>query len=376
LTDVHCYDKHHQKKEPTSISEDEQFIEDKLEVASPPRRRRAPTTQYKSSRNRNRQRRKSVVQTSDSEDDPDGEFVIDHDTSKLKVEVVITSSARSSAHASDTVPESPGGSLFSEEEVEENVSSPVAARATAESSSTVAGAASGASEAQVLATPEVSSASSQTQTQKNVLKQKSKSPSMPAHRARVANPLVKFIDDPRIMQSVKAKLQKREAHVPSSTSTDAVSPATTTSNVNGTAGTSASTSKAVNRPSLLTAEKGHLTMQKGKYTPTPRNGISAGSGSRNMKSSATPDNSNETNTQGRGDDMQDVLMEIEAMSTQPAIMQPPSGDELLRLAGLDGGLGGDGGSDLPDFDADAEGVDDDELAGHGEVLQRVEDIST
>lgn len=209
----------------------------------------------------------------------------------------------------------------------------------------------------------------------------------PPHRARVTRPLVKFIEDPGIMESLKAKLSKQDSNR-EQTSDDADSGNKATNKTlpedagpsERAAGLSVATSvaakvgRSITRPSLLTASKGKLTSKKGIYK-NPNGSATNASSSKGVPSKddgetpAMPALESELDV----DDMQDVFMEVESMPTESSIVQPPSGEELLRLAGLEGQDGTDPDTGLPDFvDLDAEAVDDDAMSG---VNQQTGDVS-
>lgn len=136
---------------------------------------------------------------------------------------------------------------------------------------------------------------------------------IPAHRDRQANPLVKVADDPSLTHiegtiSTKAYAASRVPNNPSS-STDARSTETPQKRVKpGPGRDSAGLLKPKVHSSLLTAEKGTLKTIKGKYA--------------NSKIVATSSQKEEP-------------MKVDADMDNTDKEIPPSGQELLQLAGLD-----------------------------------------
>lgn len=135
---------------------------------------------------------------------------------------------------------------------------------------------------------------------------------IPAHRGRQANPLVKVADDPSLTHiegtiSTKAYAAGRVPNNPSS-STGPRTTATPQKRVKpGPGRDSAGLQKPKAQSSLLTAEKGTLKTIKGKY-PNIKAVATSSQEEESMKADANMDN------------------------THKAI--PPSGQELLELAGL------------------------------------------
>ncbi|TDL21583.1 hypothetical protein BD410DRAFT_789706 [Rickenella mellea] len=193
------------------------------------------------------------------------------------------------------------------------------------------------------------------------------SSSLPVHRARAANPLIKFVDEPletpftggRISAKARilARMNTGQSEGGGSSSvvgkdsnsngeplaeSTAQSPSTNTpENATGNSTTQQRGTIGATMSSLLTFAKGKLTTQKVKHVTTvePLKRIE------DQKDSTPPDVADPGDLDGDG------YMDIDAPGEpDPQVEIPPTADELLRLAGVDS----TGADDLPDFDGDDE----------------------
>ncbi|KAJ6597007.1 hypothetical protein DFH09DRAFT_108853 [Mycena vulgaris] len=136
------------------------------------------------------------------------------------------------------------------------------------------------------------------------------SKSLPSHRARAANPLVKIVDDIVMPMdgaiSVKARLQGRNGTTAEAPIAGPSGTSTRKSPRKPGPGRSSAGMLNKNTSSLLTFDKGGLKTVKGKFTAPPNadNKAEGGSGSSEMP-----------------------------VSSSPAV--PPTSDELLKLGGFD-----------------------------------------
>ncbi|KAJ7125488.1 hypothetical protein C8R43DRAFT_1135338 [Mycena crocata] len=137
------------------------------------------------------------------------------------------------------------------------------------------------------------------------------SSTLPSHRARAANPLVKMVDDFSSMEgaiSVKARMQGRNG---ASTETPDASPSSSPTRKSARKpGPGRSSAGMVNKntSSLLTFDKGNLKTVKGKFT-APRNNEDKAEGSSGLSGISVPD------------------MAVASV--------PPTSEELLALGGFD-----------------------------------------
>lgn len=155
-----------------------------------------------------------------------------------------------------------------------------------------------------------------------------KAPILPHHRARAAKPLVKLIDATTLESTSKHSRITAKARLMSLRTTDVSSGASPSGNAaerGGKPGPGRSSSGLIirHRSSLLTAAKGTLKSVKGKFESTTERDQpdemeevpGAGEGDRLVVTSWSEDQDHPTTS-----------------NTEPAA--PPSGDELLKLAGL------------------------------------------
>ncbi|KAI0374886.1 hypothetical protein BV20DRAFT_1110710 [Pilatotrama ljubarskyi] len=183
------------------------------------------------------------------------------------------------------------------------------------------------------------------------------STAMPAHRSRAANPRVKMLDDPNLTEasgaiSVKARFMKRIAAANSNTvgaDSPARSPRVSTSKP-GPGKTSAG----------LVVGGSRLVAQKGKLTTLRAN---AGVVISKASEGVTSVENGAAGTSGREGSLfssvdLDEVPGLGQFDSQPR--SPPTGQELLKAAGIDPSAG----ADLPDFEEDAEGEDDIEYIGN------------
>lgn len=167
--------------------------------------------------------------------------------------------------------------------------------------------------------------------------------SLPSHRSRKVNPLIKFLpndhfgnehDARETAIQTKARLLARQDQIIDTNNAPLQSPvlkAKPRLPPNGK-----------NRASLLTSEKGTLKTVKGKFIPTQNL-------RQHKNQQQTPINhsseSPNTNVNGVGDD----TMEVDAIMALESPEKPPTADELLRIAGLNR----EAAEVLPDFEDDA-----------------------
>jgi len=157
------------------------------------------------------------------------------------------------------------------------------------------------------------------------------STSLPSHRARAANPLIKMADEPNFglgMDSAIAAKARLMGHASTASNGETSSNGGPSRSLPPRPGPGRSSQglQAKNRSSLLVFQKGTLQTRKGKYRP----------------SEGTSGNAGEN---GWGDDME--LDGISAVDASPD--KPLTGQELLVMAGLDI----IDAEALPDFEDDA-----------------------
>lgn len=140
--------------------------------------------------------------------------------------------------------------------------------------------------------------------------------SVPFHRARAANPLVRMVDDFNPVEggiAAKARLGGRNEEQVSA----AAGPSSPSSSRRSKPGPGRSSPGMLkkNKSSLLTFENGELKSKKGKYIPPDRNEVQTGEGSSDLL----------------GDDGAIPGLSINDTTSSTV----PTGQELLELAGLD-----------------------------------------
>jgi hypothetical protein len=173
-----------------------------------------------------------------------------------------------------------------------------------------------------------------------------KSSSLPSHRARAANPLIKMADDldldHRMNSAIPTKarlLAQSGAGVSNGEGSLAAAVPRTPASKRGP-GRSSQGLQAKNRSSLLVFEKGSLKSVKGKFKPSE---ASAGNASSSHNENAHMD-------QEYGNSIGDDTMEVDDVLTlDPSPEKVPTGQELLQMAGLSVG----DAETLPDFEDDA-----------------------
>ncbi|KAI0831301.1 hypothetical protein BC628DRAFT_1462070 [Trametes gibbosa] len=172
------------------------------------------------------------------------------------------------------------------------------------------------------------------------------STSMPAHRARAANPRVKVVDDPNLTVSsgalsVKSRFMKRAAVE----NEDGGSPARSARVLKGKAGPGRPSSSLVVGGSRLVAHKGTLTVVRSKAGPSRTKASNEMSHAEQNEVDSAGAQNGLIDDPAEADDVPGLGQH--GMTPKP----PPTGEELLKEAGmnpLDG-------KDLPDFEEDADG---------------------
>jgi hypothetical protein len=172
------------------------------------------------------------------------------------------------------------------------------------------------------------------------------SSSLPSHRARAANPLIKMADDPNFGLGMNTAIAAKARLVSLSTLASSTSEAplkdgpSRISAFKPPPGRSSQGLQKTNRSSLLVFQKGSLQTRKGKYRPSgndSRDVDIAQSGSGQM---------DPENRDGWGDEAMQVDVDLAHLE------KAPTSQELLRMAGLSEA----DAEALPDFEDD--GPDD------------------
>lgn len=163
-------------------------------------------------------------------------------------------------------------------------------------------------------------------------------PSIAAHRARVTMPRVKVADDPELGKGMDGAIATKPRLL-GQPATSGTGDTTRTPRPKGLR------RQSKNRASVLTFEKGELKSVKGKFAPPefiPPSG-----------STSTPPNKNGQGPWNYAGGPGDDTMEVEdVLSVDTPIQKVPTGQELLQMAGLNGG----DAEDLPDFEDPVEEV--------------------
>lgn len=175
-------------------------------------------------------------------------------------------------------------------------------------------------------------------------------PSLPHHRARAANPLIKLIDTTTLETANKQSRITAKARLMSIHTAEAPSasgPSRDIAKRSGKPGPGRSSSGLIakNRSSLLTATKGTLRSVKGNFpsTTVQRDQPDEIEEAPIARGSTEGDNHNLLVTSWSDED---IAVDHQTMSSsQPG---PPSGDELLKLAGLQTDQ-----ETLPDYEDDS-----------------------
>jgi len=162
-------------------------------------------------------------------------------------------------------------------------------------------------------------------------------PAVPFHRTRAANPLVKFIDAPQMINnpgvpiSTKARLISRQASGPNASGSNGIT------KLRPRPGPGRSSTRK-NRSTLLTAGKDGLTSSKGHFKPTKNVREETEpiedtpSPSHVERSSFTITSWSDEDAAGETDHEHQEPEQMESASIHDPT--PPSGPELLKIAGL------------------------------------------
>lgn len=168
--------------------------------------------------------------------------------------------------------------------------------------------------------------------------------SLPSHRARKVNPLIKVLSDDHFGNGhdaretaiqTKARLLARQDQIIDT----GVAPSRSSQSPVLKAGPIARLpSNGKNRSSLLTFDKGSLKTVKGKFTPTQI-----------QRQHQTPVNHSSSSLNRIENGVGDDTMEVDAiMALDSSPQKPPTADELLKIAGLNK----EAAEALPDFEDD------------------------
>ncbi|EGO18651.1 hypothetical protein SERLADRAFT_454238 [Serpula lacrymans var. lacrymans S7.9] len=180
----------------------------------------------------------------------------------------------------------------------------------------------------------------------------STTPRVPSHRARAAQPLVRFVDDPLSVPrgegaiSVKARLLGRSAQggTQNGSSSGMASSMASQSPNSSSRHDRPVKGRPKNRSSLLTAHKGELTTVKGTFKPPPAADLSLENSDPAGNAAIDIDQELfgvESETEEIGDKREE---KAKVKASEPA----PSGDELLHIAGIN-----EDATNLSDFEEDA-----------------------
>ena len=172
--------------------------------------------------------------------------------------------------------------------------------------------------------------------------------SLPFHRARKANPLIKILPDDHFGNEhdaretaiqTKARLLARQDQIIDT----GVAPSQSSQSPVLKAGPSTRLpSNGKNRASLLTFEKGKLRTVKGTFIPTQNQRP-------HQNQQQTPVNHISSSPYGNGNGVGDDTMEVDAIMTLESSPEKlPTADELLKIAGLNK----EAADALPDFEDD------------------------
>ncbi|KAI0780944.1 hypothetical protein BD413DRAFT_608159 [Trametes elegans] len=184
--------------------------------------------------------------------------------------------------------------------------------------------------------------------------QNTASVSIPAHRTRAANPRVKPLDDPNLTEasgaiSVKARFMRRNATAKGGTDGGG-SPSGPARVSRSRAGPGRSSSGLVVGGSRLVAQKGKLTTVKGTTGTVISRASQEASSTEQSGDGSLSDRAGMLFNSAELDEVPG-LGQIES---EPVPKSPPTGESLLKEAGMDITAA----TDLPDFEEDAEGEDD------------------
>lgn len=177
-----------------------------------------------------------------------------------------------------------------------------------------------------------------------------KDPILPAHRARAANPLVKLIE-PNTLETtnkqsrITAKARLMSIHTTSVPSTSGLSLGVAKRGGKPGPGRSSSGLMSKNRSSLLTATKGALKSVKGRFSSTAIERDDPDE----IEEAPVACGTTEGDKLVASWDDEDVVIDQDQQAvsiSQPG--RPPSGEELLELAGLQTDL-----ETLPDYEDDS-----------------------
>ncbi|KAG2157212.1 hypothetical protein DEU56DRAFT_763478 [Suillus clintonianus] len=188
-------------------------------------------------------------------------------------------------------------------------------------------------------------------------------PAVPFHRARAANPLVKFIDTAPLMDKASGVVNPAKTRLisgqPSSSSRDSGSNASQKARPKPGPGGRTSASRGKNRSSLLTAVKGGLTSVKGRFGPAkdvreePEPIEDAPAPSHLTEHEFAITSWSDEDAAGETDHEHLATAPLTdqmapASNHAPAPIPVPSGQELLEIAGLKSDAAA-----LPDFEDEA-----------------------
>ncbi|KAG2135985.1 hypothetical protein DEU56DRAFT_947163 [Suillus clintonianus] len=188
-------------------------------------------------------------------------------------------------------------------------------------------------------------------------------PAVPFHRARAANPLVKFIDAAPLMDKASGVVNPAKTRLisgqPSNSSRDSGSNASQKARPKPGPGGRSSASRGKNRSSLLTAVKGGLTSVKGRFEPAkdvreePEPIENAPSPSHLTEHEFAITSWSDEDAAGETDHEHLATAPLTdqmgpASNHAPAPIPVPSGQELLEIAGLKSDAAA-----LPDFEDEA-----------------------
>jgi hypothetical protein len=147
------------------------------------------------------------------------------------------------------------------------------------------------------------------------------SASLPSHRARAANPLIKMADDPNLGLGMDSAIAAKARLATNGETSSKGGPSRAAASKPGPARSSQGL-QAKNRSSLLVFQKGSLQTRKGKYGPSESNPDGSHSGSGQVDQ----DDGNRW-----GDDSM-VIDDVVVLDASP--VKVPTGQELLEMAGL------------------------------------------